>query len=217
MGSEFLRIKSMLDDVHEPEDETKTIAEVLRIKAILDDSGYKSEGVLLCELLKKLKQKVVSMKVLEATMIGKSVSRFGHHASKDVRHAARTLVVSWRRIVDEWMIVNDHNMTKEECVGSNKNNVPTITKRPTNKRPPVVPRKINNVVLEKRCFTRDDKINKGLTRAHVPCASVKTPAKSTVSMTFDKNTIEEKIEATKRKMKELYTEAKTRSDSEEHK
>ncbi|KAK1423605.1 hypothetical protein QVD17_18910 [Tagetes erecta] len=138
MGSGFLRVKHILDGIHETEDETRMIAEVSRIKAILDDNVNKySETVLMCDLLKKLKQMVVSMKVLEVTMIGESVSRLGKQAlSKDVRRSARTLILAWRRVADEWMIVNDHKivMSKEkekECSGSNKKEKPTSEQQPS--------------------------------------------------------------------------------------
>ncbi|KAL8265098.1 hypothetical protein R6Q59_023228 [Mikania micrantha] len=124
MGSEFLRMKGILDQIRETEDETKQIAEVSWIKANLDSNGYKSEWVL-GYLLKKLKQIVVSMKVLEATMIGKSVSRLQKHTSRCIRQTARMLIRSWRSMVDEWMIAHDNASVshdyEEVCGGSNKN------------------------------------------------------------------------------------------------
>ncbi|KAM0048334.1 putative transcription regulator IWS1 family [Helianthus debilis subsp. tardiflorus] len=123
MGSEFLRVKGVLDSIRETEEETRMIGEVSRIKAILNSSGYISEQVL-CDLLSKLKQMVVSIKVLEVSMIGVSVTGLMiNHASKDVRRTARMLVRSWRRMVGEWVVSND-NMPAvqdvQECYESNK-------------------------------------------------------------------------------------------------
>jgi hypothetical protein len=252
MGGEFMRVKAILDQVQETEDETKMIAEVSRIKAILDNSGYESESVL-DGLLKKLKQKVVSMKVLEATMIGNSVSSLQKHVSEGIRQTARMLIRSWRCMVDEWMIAND-NTQEEECGGSHKN-PPTEVPTMKHQRPPVVPatkanknaetprnRKGNGqsketvtkhdvmtkrkliepklqhkkpltmVVLEKECFPREVKKLQNPTklimeRGHMPSASVETKKLQNPAKLIDKKSVGEKLEATKRKLREGYMEA----------
>ncbi|KAJ0837204.1 putative transcription regulator IWS1 family [Helianthus annuus] len=215
MGSEFLRVKGVLDSIRETEEETRMIGEVLRIKAILNSSGDKSEQVL-CELLSKLKQMVVSMKVLQVSMIGVSVTGLMNHASKDVRRTARMLVRSWRRMVGEWVVANDNMpaVQDEECYESNKK-YPHIEKPvgPTgfngaNKKPkePKLQHKkpLTMVVLDKQSTAVDRR---------KPSAAVETmkfqmPTKSVVSlMSSDKRSVEEKLEATKRKMQERYKDA----------
>ncbi|XP_076923514.1 putative mediator of RNA polymerase II transcription subunit 26a [Bidens hawaiensis] len=164
MGSEFIRVKAIVDRIQETQEETRTIAEVSRIKAdILDNNvcGYHvSEGVL-CGLLLKLKQMAVSMKVLEVSKIGVTVSGLRHHASKDVRDTARNLVRAWRLIVDEWMAANDNNSNNimpvcpQEQVVPRKIDPPIIeiptvptSKQGGGKPPVVVPRKTNNITTD---------------------------------------------------------------------
>ncbi|KAI3828167.1 hypothetical protein L1987_02264 [Smallanthus sonchifolius] len=184
MGSEFLRVQRILHQIRETEDETKTIAEVSRIKAILDDKGgFKSEVGAVRDFLLKLKQMAVSMKVLEATMIGKSVSSLQSHASKDIRQTARMLIRAWRLTVDDWIVVDDN--FQEEGGESNKN--PPIEKHQG--RPPLVPRKFNIVSENPK-------------KRSTPSASL-----ATKSIVLEKKSVEEKLEATKRKMQEAYKEA----------
>ncbi|KAI3703927.1 hypothetical protein L1987_74126 [Smallanthus sonchifolius] len=222
MGSEFLRVQRILHQIRQTKDETKTIAEVSRIKPILDDD--KSEVGAVRALLLKLKQMAVSMKVLEVTMIGKSVSILQSHASKDIRQTARTLIRAWRLTVDEWMVVNDHSLPEEECSESNKIN-PPIEKQQG--RPPLVPRKFNIENPKRRsttpCASLETKKLQNPTKSIVlekklsveekrsyPCASFETkrlqnPRKSIV---LDKKlSVEEKLEASKRKLEEGYKEA----------
>ncbi|KAF5761389.1 putative transcription regulator IWS1 family [Helianthus annuus] len=214
MGSEFLRVKGVLDSIRETEEETRMIGEVLRIKAILNSSGYKSEQVL-CEL-SKLKQMVVSMKVLQVSMIGVSVTGLMNHASKDVRRTARMLVRSWRRMVGEWVVANDHMpaVQDEECYESNKK-YPLIEKPvgPTvfngaNKKPkePKLQHKkpLTMVVLEKQSTA----VDRRKPSATVETMKLQMPTKSVVSlMSSDKRSVEAKLEATKRKIQERYKEA----------
>ncbi|KAJ0439257.1 putative transcription regulator IWS1 family [Helianthus annuus] len=212
MGSEFLRVKGVLDSIRETEEETRMISEVSRIKAILNSSEYKSEQVL-CELLSKLKQMVVSMKVLQVSMIGVSVTGLMNHASKDVRRTARMLVRSWRRMVGEWVVCNDNmpDVQDEECYESNKK-YPPIEKPvgPTgfngaNKKPkePKLQHKkpLTMVVLEKQSTAVDR-------RKPSATSKLQMPTKSVVSlMSSDKRSVEAKLEATKRKIQECYKEA----------
>ncbi|KAF5773680.1 putative transcription regulator IWS1 family [Helianthus annuus] len=215
MGSEFLRVKGLLDRIRETEKETRMIGEVSRIKAILNGSGYKSERVL-CDLLFKLKHMVVSMKVLEVSMIGVSVTSLMNHASKDVRRTARMLVRSWRRMVGEWVVGNDNMpaVLDEECGESNKK-YPPIEKplgptgfNVTNKIPkePKLQHKkpLTMVVLEKQSTAMDHR----KLSAAVETMKLQKPTKSVVSLTsLDKKSVEEKLEATKRKIQESYKEA----------
>ncbi|KAM0036496.1 putative transcription regulator IWS1 family [Helianthus debilis subsp. tardiflorus] len=211
----FLRVKRILDDIRETEDETRKISEVLRMKGILNNGGYKTEGVLCCLLL-KLKQMVSSVKVLEASMIRTSVSGFMKHESKDVRRTARMLVRSWRRMVDEWVAVH---ASVVQCGGeSNKKYQPTEkpvvqpTKFNVTKRNPKEPNKLqqkkrlNMVVLEKRSTT----VDRPKPSATVETTKLQKPTLSVVPvMSLDKKSVEEKLEATKRKIHEHYKDAET--------
>ncbi|KAI3517475.1 hypothetical protein L1887_16690 [Cichorium endivia] len=70
-----------------------SVAEVLRIKKILDKSADESESEsVLCDLLTKLESMGLSVKTLEATRIGKFVSPLKKHASENVRRISVTLV-----------------------------------------------------------------------------------------------------------------------------
>ncbi|KAI3496334.1 hypothetical protein L1887_38692 [Cichorium endivia] len=83
---------------------SEEVAEVSRIKKILDKSEDKSESEsVVCDLLAKLQSMGLSMETLEETMIGKTVSVLKKHASEKVRQIARTLVKAWKRTVDEWI------------------------------------------------------------------------------------------------------------------
>ncbi|XP_076950804.1 uncharacterized protein LOC143623885 [Bidens hawaiensis] len=185
----------MLDRIQETQEETRTIAEVSRIKADILDSGYNvSEGVILCDLLLKLKQMAVYMKVLEVSKIGVTVSGLRHHASKDVRHAARSLLkqmaVSMKVLEASKIGVTvsglRHHSSKdvrhaarslilcpqEEPVVPRKIGPPIIEKPttvPTSKqgggKPPVaVPRKTNNITTDQRPKRAVDLIKRQLNR-----------------------------------------------------
>ncbi|KAI3709005.1 hypothetical protein L2E82_38682 [Cichorium intybus] len=90
---------------------SEEVAEVLRIKKILDKSEDKSESEsVVCDLLAKLQSMGLSMETLEETMIGKTVSVLKKHASEKVRQIARTLVKAWKRTVDEWIKKQSNNV-----------------------------------------------------------------------------------------------------------
>ncbi|KAI3701778.1 hypothetical protein L6452_27115 [Arctium lappa] len=100
------------DLVHQ---ETKMVAEVLKIKEILDKSsspcaGDESESVIYHSLSKLQEMGGMSFKALEETKIGRSVSRFQMHGwSSDVRQVARTLIKKWRVVVDEYINATENN------------------------------------------------------------------------------------------------------------
>ncbi|XP_076908835.1 putative mediator of RNA polymerase II transcription subunit 26c [Bidens hawaiensis] len=227
MGSEFIKVKAVLDRIQETQEETRTIAEVSRIKADILDSAYNvSEGVILRDLLLKLKQMAVSMKVLEASKIGVTVSGLRHHSSKDVRHAARSLVRAWRLIVDDWMDANDNN-----------NNIMPVCPQEV----PVVPTKISQPIIEKATrvvdlirrqlnrrrlgtavVEKEVKINKPSTvveKDHksttVETRKMQNPTKSAVgqlktNLEKELSVEDRKLEAAKRKMHECYEELENR-------
>ncbi|XP_076958014.1 putative mediator of RNA polymerase II transcription subunit 26b [Bidens hawaiensis] len=86
----------------EIERESQTFGEVVRIKEIVDNSRDKSASVL-CNSLRKLQLMSISVEILKATEIGKSVYVLRKHASKDIREIAKSLIVVWKGMVDEWV------------------------------------------------------------------------------------------------------------------
>ncbi|GLT62937.1 hypothetical protein SLA2020_433410 [Shorea laevis] len=86
----------------EIEEESQIVGEVLRIKEILYNSEEESDSVLF-DSLRRLELMALSVDTLKATEIGKAVNRLRKHASKEIRHLARTLIVGWKDLVDEWV------------------------------------------------------------------------------------------------------------------
>ncbi|KAL7587458.1 hypothetical protein Lser_V15G39926 [Lactuca serriola] len=99
------------------------VAEVLKMKKILDKSGDESQSELVvCALLAKLQSMELSMETLEETMIGKTVSALQKHASGKVRQSAVTLVKAWKRTVDEW-VENESNVEEPKSLQLKSTNV----------------------------------------------------------------------------------------------
>ncbi|XP_076928391.1 putative mediator of RNA polymerase II transcription subunit 26b [Bidens hawaiensis] len=86
----------------EIERESQTFGEVMRIKEIVDNSQDESASVL-CNSLRKLQLMSISVEILKATEIGISVNALRKHASKDIREIAKSLIIPWKRMVDEWV------------------------------------------------------------------------------------------------------------------
>lgn len=86
----------------EIEEESQIVGEVLRIKEILYNSEDESDSVLF-DSLRRLELMALSVDTLKATEIGKAVNRLRKHASKEIRHLARTLINGWKDLVDEWV------------------------------------------------------------------------------------------------------------------
>ncbi|XP_042485934.1 probable mediator of RNA polymerase II transcription subunit 26b [Macadamia integrifolia] len=86
----------------EIEEETQIVGEVLRIKEILFDCQYQSDGTLF-ESLRRLQLMALTVDTLKATEIGKAVNCLRKHNSKQIRHLARTLIDGWKVMVDEWV------------------------------------------------------------------------------------------------------------------
>ncbi|XP_024958989.1 probable mediator of RNA polymerase II transcription subunit 26c [Cynara cardunculus var. scolymus] len=108
---------SIYTSLGEPEikQETKIVAEVLKIKQILDKTPYESQSVaaVVYESLSKLQHLGLSFKTLEATGIGKSVGALQKHASRDVRQIAKKLVRIWKGVVDEWFNATENMSTSK--------------------------------------------------------------------------------------------------------
>lgn len=86
----------------EIEEEIEIVGEVLRIKEILQNSQDESDSVLF-ESLRRLQLMALNVDILKATEIGKAVNGIRRHASKEIRHLARSLIDGWKVIVDEWV------------------------------------------------------------------------------------------------------------------
>ncbi|KAH9625839.1 hypothetical protein KSS87_015162 [Heliosperma pusillum] len=84
------------------EEERDLINEVLRIKDILYNSQDESDSVLF-ESLRRLQLMHLTITILKETEIGKAVNGIRRHNSKDIRHLARSLIDTWKVIVDEWV------------------------------------------------------------------------------------------------------------------
>uniref|UniRef100_A0A0D9X238 TFIIS N-terminal domain-containing protein n=1 Tax=Leersia perrieri TaxID=77586 RepID=A0A0D9X238_9ORYZ len=69
-------------------------------------TAHLSEAELL-ELLRRLQQLELTVDTLTVTEIGKAVSSYRKHSSKQIRHLVRLLIEGWKRIVDEWMSSRD--------------------------------------------------------------------------------------------------------------
>lgn len=78
------------------------VAEVLRIKEILEKSG--THESVMCDWLTKLQDMGLSIDTLDTTGVGKTVRALQKHGSKDVSHIAKTLIQRWKAMVDEYWI-----------------------------------------------------------------------------------------------------------------
>ncbi|BAS97466.1 Os06g0315900, partial [Oryza sativa Japonica Group] len=96
------RANVIADDGGVPCHEDPVAAETERIKAVLLNDQEKSEATLL-ELLRRLQQLELTVDTLTVTEIGKAVSSYRKHNSKQIRHLVQLLIEGWKRILDEWM------------------------------------------------------------------------------------------------------------------
>ncbi|KAL2556075.1 putative mediator of RNA polymerase II transcription subunit 26b [Forsythia ovata] len=85
----------------ELEEESQFLGEVLRIKDILDNSEEESDS-LMFDSLRRLQLMPLSVEILKATEIGKSVNALRKHGSKEIRNLVKTLIGDWTIMVDEW-------------------------------------------------------------------------------------------------------------------
>lgn len=109
-------MKPSIDVSWENEEETIFVAEVLKIKEILNKSGDKSESVI-CDLLRRLRNMGVSVKILEATEIGKTVRVYQKHPSRIVCEIAKTLLKEWTGMV-EW--IKKESNSEQVCDAESK-------------------------------------------------------------------------------------------------
>ncbi|WOL01837.1 putative mediator of RNA polymerase II transcription subunit 26b [Canna indica] len=86
----------------EIQEETQIAREVFRIKAILERVPVESDSVLF-ESLSHLQSFQLSVQVLKETEIGKTVNILRKHSSKQIRRLVRTLIESWKDVVDQWV------------------------------------------------------------------------------------------------------------------
>lgn len=87
---------------NEIEEESQIIAEVFRIKEVLDHHQDESASVLY-ESLRRIQLMGLSVEILKATEIGKSVNGLKKHGSKQIRDLVRTLIEGWVVMLDAWM------------------------------------------------------------------------------------------------------------------
>ncbi|KAG9142216.1 hypothetical protein Leryth_007648 [Lithospermum erythrorhizon] len=97
---------------NEIEEESKLIGEVVRIKEILDSYGEESDSTLF-ESLRRLQQMDLSVEILKATEIGKSVNGLKKHGSKQIRDLVRALIEGWISLLDSWMNAIEENTSPE--------------------------------------------------------------------------------------------------------
>ncbi|KAG0487978.1 hypothetical protein HPP92_006789 [Vanilla planifolia] len=86
----------------EMEEETQIVGEVMRIKEILCNQEDEPDSFMF-ESLRRLQLMELSVETLKATEIGRAVNGLRKHASKPIRCIARTLIESWKLLVDEWV------------------------------------------------------------------------------------------------------------------
>ncbi|KAL0337897.1 UNVERIFIED_CONTAM: putative mediator of RNA polymerase II transcription subunitb [Sesamum calycinum] len=118
----------------EIEEESQILDEVLRIKAILDNRQEESCELLL-DSLRRLQLMTLSVEILKDTEIGKSVNAMRKHESKEIRNLVRTLIESWKTLVDAWVdattavaakkqrtiqVVELHNLPKQTAAHRNQ-------------------------------------------------------------------------------------------------
>ncbi|KAG9157484.1 hypothetical protein Leryth_010320 [Lithospermum erythrorhizon] len=92
-------VEALTDEI---EEESQLIAEVYRIKEILDHHQDESASILY-ESLRRLQLMGLSVEILKATEIGKSVNGLKKHVSKQIRDLVRTLIEGWVVMLDTWM------------------------------------------------------------------------------------------------------------------
>ncbi|NP_001170689.1 uncharacterized LOC100384760 [Zea mays] len=95
------RAEAVTDD-GAPRGDDPVLAETERIKAVLLGGHDKSESELL-ELLRRLQELDLAFDTLDVTAIGKAVSNFRKHSSKQIRTLVRSLIEGWKRTVDMWI------------------------------------------------------------------------------------------------------------------
>ncbi|KAG6641106.1 hypothetical protein CIPAW_09G049600 [Carya illinoinensis] len=95
----YSEAEALTDEIDE---ENEIIGEVKRIKEVLDNSQEESETVLF-ESLRRLQLMVLSVEVLQATMIGRAVNALRAHRSKQISQLAQILVSGWKIMVKDWL------------------------------------------------------------------------------------------------------------------
>ncbi|CAK8543052.1 unnamed protein product [Lathyrus sativus] len=84
------------------EAESELLAEVMRIKEVLNSYEDESDSALF-ESLRRLQLMHISVDLLKSTEIGKAVNPLRKYGSKDVRQLARVLIDGWKEMVDNWV------------------------------------------------------------------------------------------------------------------
>ncbi|KAH0458817.1 hypothetical protein IEQ34_011631 [Dendrobium chrysotoxum] len=81
------------------------LGEVMRIKEVLSNTQvYESDSdSVFYESLRSLQMMQLSVEILKATEIGRTVSALRKHNSSQIRKLVRTLIDGWKMLVDEWV------------------------------------------------------------------------------------------------------------------
>jgi len=95
----FGEAEALTDEI---EEEGLMMDEVLRIKEVLKNFENETDSVVF-ESLRRLQFMQLTVDILKATEIGKTVNGIRKHAAKHIRHLARELISEWKAIVDEWV------------------------------------------------------------------------------------------------------------------
>ncbi|GMH18675.1 hypothetical protein Nepgr_020516 [Nepenthes gracilis] len=165
----------------EIEEENRKVAEVLKIKLILQNFDEQSDTTLF-DLLRRLQLMALNVDILRETEIGRAVNGLRKKRSKHISNLARELIKGWKASVDEWLKVTEDIVEDGKF---NRRDVPKATKAP-------------NTELERRPL----ELNNGEQKK---VENVMKNNNNTACL--DEEAIKLKLEASKRKLQERYQEA----------
>ncbi|VFQ92163.1 unnamed protein product [Cuscuta campestris] len=110
--SSYVDVEALNDEI---EEESQTVLEVSRIKKIIDNHDEESESLVIGSL-RKLQLMDLSVEILKATDIGKSVNALRKRKSAKINHLVRALIGAWKAKVDEWVIVTETVAGRERAL-----------------------------------------------------------------------------------------------------
>ncbi|GMH18674.1 hypothetical protein Nepgr_020515 [Nepenthes gracilis] len=97
----------------EIEEENRKVAEVLKIKLILQNFEEQSDTTLF-DLLGRLQLMALNVDILRETEIGRAVNSLRKKRSKHISNLARELIKGWKASVDEWLKVTEDIVAKRQ-------------------------------------------------------------------------------------------------------
>ncbi|RAL48476.1 hypothetical protein DM860_005900 [Cuscuta australis] len=110
--SSYVDVEALNDEI---EEESQTVLEVSRIKKIIDNHDEESQSLVI-DSLRKLQLIDLSVEILKATDIGKSVNALRKRKSAKINHLVRALIGAWKAKVDEWVIVTETVTGRERAL-----------------------------------------------------------------------------------------------------